>query len=123
MNVLTLTPNPTESPEPLQDPGLCFSNQRRCSPSGSRYPLLSSQSMEGLHLELAVVTPCWCPQDLLNNNQFSFSFRHLASAFVQSDSMKGFIDPYIDGSDCQEQFGVQYLAQGHFDMHLGGAGI
>ena len=55
--------------------------------------------------------------------------RHLADAFVQSDS-NSYIHSHTDGSGCharcrpahQKQFGVRYLAQRYFDMHTRGIG-
>ena len=48
---------------------------------------------------------------------FTFTFSHLADAFVQSD-LQGCIHIfyiYTDGTPHQEQLGVQCLAQGRFD--------
>ena len=52
---------------------------------------------------------------------------HIADAFVQSN-LQLFIYPHTDGGGCrarcrpahQEQFGVQYLAQGNIDMQIRG---
>ena len=54
---------------------------------------------------------------------FDLHFGHLADAFVQSDWRS-----YTDGGGCharcqparQEQFGVQYPAQGHFNVQTRG---
>ena len=66
------------------------------------------------------MTVCTC--DLGYFKQLYSHLGHFADTFVQSTYK--YIHSYTDGGGCYarcrpahlEQFGVQYLAQGHFDM-------